>query len=114
MNRRTVTASTGCAAALALLLVVHARADEGALAVAGRANSTPSIAADGSTVAVAWGAMVPGGAVDVYAAVSADGGKTFGSPVRVNDVDGDAKLGGEQPPRVALHGRTMTVVWTTK
>ena len=84
------------------------------LAVSGRSNSTPSIAADGSIVVIAWGASTPAGATDVYTAVSRDGGRIFGSPVRVNDVDGDARLNGEQPPRVAVRGTTVTVVWTTK
>ena len=55
-------------------------------------------------MAIAWGASTPAGATDVYAAVSRDGGRTFGPPVRVNDVDGEARLNGEQPPRVALRG----------
>ena len=74
------------------------------LAVTGRSNATPSIASDGDVVAIAWGASTPAGATDVYAAVSRDGGRTFGPPVRVNDVDGDARLNGEQPPRVAVRG----------
>jgi hypothetical protein len=84
------------------------------LAVKGRSNATPSIASDGDVVAIAWGASTPAGATDVYAAVSRDGGRTFGPPVRVNDVDGDARLNGEQPPRVAVRGTAVTVVWTTK
>jgi hypothetical protein len=84
------------------------------LAVPGRSNATPSIASDGAVLAIAWGASTPAGATDVYAAVSGDGGRTFGAPVRVNDVDGDARLNGEQPPRVAVHGTAITVVWTAK
>ncbi len=74
------------------------------LAVPGRSNATPSIAADGDFVTIAWGASTPAGATDVYNAVSRDGGRTFGPPVRVSDVDGEARLNGEQPPRVALRG----------
>ena len=70
----------------------------------GASNATPSIAADGDFVAIAWGASTPAGATDVYTAVSRDGGRTFGPPVRVNDADGEARLNGEQPPRVALRG----------
>jgi hypothetical protein len=85
------------------------------LAVPGRSNATPSIAADSNTVVVAWSATSPnGGAADVFAAVSRDGGRTFAAPSRVNDVDGDARVNGEQPPRVALRESTITVVWTTK
>jgi hypothetical protein len=89
------------------------------LSVPGRANATPSIAADGKVVTVAWSAAAPGGATDIFLAVSHDGGTSFGSPVRVNDVDGDARVNGEQPPRVTL-GRAaagrpqITVVWPAK
>lgn len=90
-----------------------------ALAISGMANATPSIAASGDFVAVAWGATDANGSTDVYAAVSLDGGVTFGEPVRVNDEDGDASLNGEQPPRVALVPRSegepvIAVVWTAK
>jgi hypothetical protein len=110
-------------AAFALIVVVSGSSrtviDAGStpttLAVPGRSNATPSIAADGNTVVVAWSATVPnGGAADVFAAVSRDGGRTFGAPSRVNDVDGDARVNGEQPPRVALRESAITVVWTTK
>src|SRR5262245_26850313 len=84
------------------------------LAVPGRASTTPSIAADSETVVIAWGATVEGGATDVYAAVSRDAGRTFGSAVRVNDTAGDARLSGEQPPRVAVQRDAITIVWTTK
>lgn len=90
------------------------------LAVPGRSNATPSIAADGEFVAVAWGASLlggPGGATDIFLATSRDGGQTFGAPVRVNDKDGDARVNGEQPPRVVLRHADppiVTVVWTTK
>jgi hypothetical protein len=89
------------------------------LAVTGRRNATPTIAADGRFVTVAWGGAQPSGATDVFAAVSRDGGRTFGAPVRVNNIDGDARLNGEQPPHVALVRRAgrepaIVVVWTTK
>lgn len=89
------------------------------LSVPGRSNATPTIAADGQFVAVTWGGTQPGGATDVFAAVSRDGGRAFATPVRVNNIDGDARLNGEQPPHVALVPRTgrepaIVVVWTTK
>jgi len=89
------------------------------LTVPGRANATPSIAAAGDFVVVAWSASPPGGAADVYAAVSRDGGRAFEAPVRVNDVAGDAHVNGEQPPRVAIIARPggdprILVVWTTR
>ena len=94
---------------LAIALVVAAasggaRATDGAvqLAVPGRANATPSIAAAGAFVAVAWGATPPEGGADVFVAASRDGGRTFAAPVQVNADAGAARLGGEQPPRVAL------------
>ena len=89
------------------------------LAVPGRANSTPSVSADGAFVVVAWSASLPAGSTDIFAAVSRDGARTFGDAVRVNDIVGDARVNGEQPPRVALVPRrgmapSITVVWTTK
>ena len=101
-----------------LFLAIPARAAT-TLSVPGRASATPSIAADGQFVAVAWGGTLPGGATDVFLAVSRDGGRAFGGPVRVNHVAGDARLNGEQPPYVGLIPRPNTdpaiaVVWTTK
>jgi hypothetical protein len=84
------------------------------LGVRGRANATPSIAASGDLVAVVWGASTLDGSTDVYAAFSRDAGRSFGVPVRVNDAAGDARLSGEQPPRVAIDARAVTVVWTSK
>src|SRR5947207_4564062 len=87
--------------------------------VPGRANATPSIAADGQFVAVVWGGALPDGTTDVFLAASRDEGRTFGPPVRVNNTEGDARLTGEQPPHVGLIHRAaadpaIVVVWTTK
>jgi hypothetical protein len=81
------------------------------------ASSTPSIAARGDFVVVAWSASDASGAADVYVATSPDAGATFSSPVRVNATRGAARVGGELPPRVALAagsaGTTsdIVVVW---
>jgi hypothetical protein len=106
-------------AAFAAILSCGEAAAETTLAVTGRANSNASIAASGRFVAVAWSASLPSGVTDIYAAVSRDDGRTFGAPVRVNDVDGDARVSGEQPPRVVLAPRAsgdpaVTIVWTSK
>src|SRR5918996_1551979 len=74
------------------------------LDVAGRSDDTPWVAASGAFVAVTSGATKDG-QTDVFLAVSRDGGATFGSPVQVNTVQGEARLGGELPPRVALRAR---------
>src|SRR4029453_5712008 len=101
-----------------LVLQAASADDTGSLAVEGRSNSTPSVTASGSFVAVAWGASA--GTSDVFVAVSNDSGRTFGSPVQVNTVRGEARLNGEMPPRVALfsQGRAATpeiaVVWTAR
>lgn len=89
------------------------------IAVPQRANADVSIAADGPVVAIVWSAAGSSGSTDIFSAVSADSGRTFSAPIRVNDVAGDAKVNGEQPPRVALthhDGRqpTITVVWPSK
>lgn len=87
------------------------------LGIPGRASATPSIAAKDALVAVAWSAATPDGTTDIYADVSHDGGRTFGPPVRVNDVAGDARVNGEQPPHVVIVSSPaprLVIVWTTK
>ena len=84
------------------------------LRVPGRTNATPSLAADGDRVAIVWGASLPSGDTDVFVSTSHDEGRTFSVPARVNDVDGDARVNGEQPPRVSLTHDAVIVVWTTK
>ena len=89
------------------------------LGVPGRANANVSLAAAGDFVAAIWSASEPGGSMDVYLAASANGGESFSRPVRVNSTPGEARVNGEQPPRVALVPRTagppsIVVVWTAK
>jgi hypothetical protein len=89
------------------------------LAVANAVNATPSVAADGKAVAVAWGATSGDSQTDIFVAVSGDGGLTFGQPIRVNADKGGAKLTGEAPPRVVFgrtlpSGREFTVLWTAR
>jgi hypothetical protein len=90
------------------------------LAIDGRANANPSIVSQGRYVAIAWSAATAT-AIDVYAAVSRDTGRTFSTPVRVNDIPGDARINSEQPPRIAFvpgasasAAPSIVVVWTTK
>jgi len=82
------------------------------LGVPDAVNNSVSLAAAGSEVVVAWAAR-SGAATDVYAAWSRDGGVTFGEPARVNDIAGDARVSGEQAPRVAL-GAATEVVWVSR
>jgi hypothetical protein len=89
------------------------------LSVPGRASATSSVAASGAFVAITWGASLPGGSADVYCAMSRDSGRTFPAPVRVSGGNGDARLNGEQPPRVTLVPRAgldpaLVIVWTAK
>jgi hypothetical protein len=88
------------------------------LAIEGRSNENVSVAAYGSFVTVVWSASTSD-ATDIYAAVSRDGGAKFGAPVRVNSTAGEARAGGEQPPRVQLVPMSsgdprIVVVWTAK
>lgn len=83
------------------------------LAVPNRTNANVTLASDGDRVAAAWAASGPSG-TDIYVARSADGGRTFAGPVRVNDVEGDASANGEQPPRAVLKGNAVDVVWVSK
>ena len=82
-----------------------------ALAVEGRSNAAVSVAAFGHTVAAVWTASTES-ASDIYLSVSTDGGATFGAPVRVNDVEGDARASGEQAARVVVGtGNAIHVAW---
>ena len=57
--------------------------------------------------------------MDIYLSVRPFDGSGFSEPVRVNLTPGDARVNGEQPPRIALVPRATTfpaivVVWTAK
>lgn len=84
------------------------------LQVAGHANAHVSLAADGDLVVAVWAARRESRS-DVYAAISRDGGRTFGGAVRVNPQAGEVQAGGERPPRVAIATRrgvrTVAVLW---
>jgi len=87
------------------------------LGVPGRVNLVPSLAARGSFVAVTWAASA-GNRTDAFVAVSRDGGRSFGTPVRANDVSGTVRSATESGPRIALGppaaGRSdpaISVVW---
>jgi len=89
------------------------------LAVPGRANANVSLASTGRVVTAVWSAASRDGATDIMSATSQDGGETFGPRVRVNDTPGDARVNGEQPPRVVVTSRgsglpQVTVIWTSK
>jgi hypothetical protein len=79
-------------------------------AIPDRDNSAVTLATEGAHVVMTWAAKA-GSGTDVYAVTSADGGRTFSTPVRVNDTDNDANITGEQPPRAAVHGDSVVVVW---
>jgi len=107
------------APAAALVLVGTRTETVTELGVAGRANAQASIATSGSFVSVAWAARTTDGVTDIYAATSRDGGRSFGAPVRVNQIAGEASVSGEQPPRIALIARqsgdpSVAVMWTAK
>ena len=109
--------STAAYLVAGVALVAAPRSGTRDLAIPGHTNATPSIASAGPLVAIAWSATDAVGVTDIYASFSRDSGRTFGAPVVVNDVHGDARVNGEQPPYVAISpgARTIvTVVWTTK
>jgi hypothetical protein len=83
------------------------------LAVPGLDNAHVTLASDDARIAAAWAASGTNG-TDIYAAVSTDGARTFGAPVRVNDIEGDASVNGEQPPRVLIDGTAVDVLWVSK
>jgi hypothetical protein len=112
---QTRTFTIGMIAAATVLVAAQG---ETTLAVPGRANATPWIAALGPQVAIAWGATADGKG-DIYVAMSRDGGRTFGPPVRANTTAGEARLSGEIAPRVSLAAQKsgapiVSVAWNAK
>ncbi len=105
-------------ASLAVAQAPVAQAPIATLSIDGRTSANPTVAADGRFVAVVWsGATVS--SMDIFAAVSQDGGRTFAAPVQVNTVVGEARVSGEEPPQVALVPRKglvpeIVVVWTAR
>ena len=84
------------------------------LDVPSRSNTAASVSALGKTVAAVWTASTDQGA-DIYISVSTDAGATFGAPVRVNHVEGDARASGEQAARVIVGvGNGIHVVWPSR
>lgn len=79
-----------------------------------RANVYPSVAARGKTVAVAWNARTEQQS-DIYVSVSTDGGVTFATAVRANELVKDATVNGEQPARIAIgSGNVLHVLWPSR
>ena len=103
----------------ALAIALPAASEQKSLTVPGRASANVSLASAGMFVAAAWSASTASGVTDIYAATSPDAGATFSAPVRVNATAGEARVNGEQPPRIALRSRAsgppeIVVVWTAK
>lgn len=70
--------------------------------------TAPSVAVAGDAVHVVYGL-----GKDAFHQRSSDGGRTFGAPVRVNDVAGDVFSAAERGPRVAVGGDgAVHVVWS--
>jgi hypothetical protein len=121
-HRPVLAAIGGLIAAIAIGAGTRAAATdrEIVLSVAGRSNATPWIAASGRFIAVAWGATTSEGKTDVFIATSRNAGRTFGAPVQVNTQAGEAHLGGEMPPRIAIAatasygGPDVAVLWTAR
>ncbi len=96
----------------------HAQGSISTIAVEGRSNQNVTVAARGEFVALAWAASTSS-ATDIYSSVSRNGGAAWTVPHRVNAAPGDARLSGEQPPRIALVPRAgrapeIAIVWTSK
>jgi hypothetical protein len=83
------------------------------LSVEGTTGSGVSLAAAGQHLVATWAATSES-RTNIYAAVSRDGGARFGPPVRVNDVDGDARVSGEQAPRVAIWKDMVVITWSSR
>ena len=83
------------------------------LGVAGTLNRMPSLASIGDRVVAVW-TSTQNDVMDVYAALSEDGGATFSSPHRVNDRPGDVSSNAEQPPRAVMSESAVTVIWPSR
>ena len=83
------------------------------LSVADATNANVTLASDGRSVVAAWAVTATAG-TNIFIARSDDGGASFSAPRRVNNVDGDANVNGEAPPRIALAGQSVQVVWMSK
>jgi hypothetical protein len=116
--RRYVHSSI-CAAVVALLSTACSMqpappAAAFATVAAGEAgHPTTAIDAERGTVYVAWvGAPDAAGRADVFLARSDDGGQSYGAPVRVNDIPGDAAPHAQAPAQVAVGpDGTVYVAW---
>ncbi len=90
------------------------------LGATGLVHEHVSAASDGdSTTALVWSATSEFTGSNILASVSHDAGLSFSEPVRVNLVDGQANVNGEQPPRVAVvrepdGSRSIVALWTVK
>jgi hypothetical protein len=82
------------------------------LGLAGATNAGAGVAASDGRVVVTW-AATEGDRTNVFAATSPDDGQTFAAPVRVNDIDGDARMSGEQAPRASF-GHDLLVGWISR
>jgi Cu/Ag efflux protein CusF len=82
-------------------------------AMAGEVSAMPSLAVSDNRVALVWVGKKKN-AMNVYTAVSEDGGVTFPVQGRVNDQDGDISANVEQPPRVAVSSTDIVVIWSSK
>src|SRR5581483_2564508 len=113
---RVLWFASACMASAVLVATVQTSAPTPTtvVRVPNRGAATPTVAVRGNAVVVAFSATADSGMTDIYAAVSRDGARTFAAPVRVNDVAGDARVNGEQPPRVGFDDTAIVVVWTAK
>ncbi len=83
------------------------------LRVAGALNRMPSLGVSGQRVIASWTATA-NDVMHVYAAVSEDSGATFSPPVRLDDESERVSANAEQPPRVAVSDRLVTVIWPAR
>jgi hypothetical protein len=72
------------------------------------AQHAPRVAARGKRVFVVWH-EARAGVEQVWLAVSRNGGRSFGAPVRVSDNPADGVV--EMNPAVAVRGKRVAVVW---
>ncbi|MGD1834504.1 MAG: hypothetical protein ACPKQO_02140 [Nitrososphaeraceae archaeon] len=67
---------------------------------------SPKVAMSGDNVVITWREVLPGNNGETFAAMSMDGGATFGTAFNVSDTDTNS-----EDPQVAMSGDNVVITW---
>ncbi|MGD1838198.1 MAG: sialidase family protein, partial [Nitrososphaeraceae archaeon] len=70
-------------------------------------SSPPKIAMSGDNVVIIWVEVFPGNHQEIFAAMSSDGGSTFGPPINVSNTDTNSNF-----QQIAMSGDNVVITWT--